>query len=205
MGSEHFDLVAADWDADPAKVEHARAVAAAIADTLHLAPGTRLLEYGAGTGLVSQALLGHVARVTLADSSAGMRGVLEQKVAAGLFPADTRVWALDLQADPPPPEHFNLLVTSLVLHHVRDLPRVLAGMVELLDAGGQMAIADLDREDGSFHAHHHDFDGHSGFDRATLAADLEAAGLTDVRVQDCTHIVKEGTPYPVFLATARLR
>jgi SAM-dependent methyltransferase len=203
MGTEHFDEEAADWDNDPEKVARAREVALAVAANVPLGPQTRLLEYGAGTGLVTQALLDRVGPVTLADNSPGMRAVVQQKITAGELPADSRVWDLDLEHQSAPPGRFDVIVTSLVLHHVRTLPPVLAGLVELLDPGGYLCIADLDAEDGSFHAHRHDFDGHQGFDREDLARSLESAGLRDVVVSDCTEVVKEGTAYPVFLATAR--
>ncbi|WP_228389225.1 mycothiol transferase [Cumulibacter manganitolerans] len=203
MGNEHFDEHASTWDDDPAKVERAAAVATGVARAIPATAGARLLEYGAGTGLVSQALVDRFSAITLADSSSGMRAVIGQKVAAGALPAGTRVWDLDLERQPPPTERFDVIVSSMVLHHVHDLERVLAGFAALLEDGGYLAIADLDKEDGSFHAHVPGFDGHSGFDRADLASRLERAGFGDVRVEDCTRIEKSGGGYPVFLATAR--
>jgi predicted TPR repeat methyltransferase len=203
MADEHFDAAAATWDLEPGKVAEARRLADAITTRLALSGRERLLEYGAGTGLVSQALVPHVGAVTLADSSAGMRRVAKEKVAGGLLPAGTRVWGLDLESGTTPDERFDLVVASLVLHHVHDVPRVLSGFRGLLAPGGHVAIADLDTEDGSFHAHLHDFDGHPGFDRRQLARWLEEAGFEDVEVRDFTTIDKDGTPFPVFLATAR--
>src|SRR5690606_25220064 len=78
-----FDEKAATWDDDPAKVERARVVADALRDAVPLGPTTRLLEYGAGTGLVTQALRDAVGPVTLADTSAGMRAVMQRKVETG--------------------------------------------------------------------------------------------------------------------------
>ncbi|WP_109473227.1 class I SAM-dependent methyltransferase [Ornithinimicrobium cavernae] len=200
MGSENFDSRAAEWDSDPDKVSRAQEVAAAILEAVPIEPSARLLEYGAGTGLVTQALRERVGPVVLADNSRGMRQVMQQKIDAGVLP-DAEVWDLDLERDAVPDEQFDLVVTSLVLHHVRDLPTVLAGFAALLRPGGHVFVADLDREDGSFHQH--DFDGHHGFDRAELAAALEQAGFSQVRVTDCTTLLKEGTPYSVFLATAQ--
>ena len=67
----HFDERAATWDDDPAKVERANVVAAAIREAIALDGSERLLEYGAGTGLVTQALRDAVGPVTLADTSGG--------------------------------------------------------------------------------------------------------------------------------------
>lgn len=203
MGSEHFDGKAATWDDDPDKVRQSGEVAAAMAAAVSPAAGTRLLEYGAGTGLVTIALLGHLTdpAVTLADNSSGMRQVLADKVGAGVLPSPTRVWDLDLETQPVPAERFDLVITSNVMHHVGDLDRVLAAFAELLDRGGHLCLADLDREDGSFHDH--DFGGHHGFSRDELAARLETAGFTDVSVGDAGTILKDGRDFSVFLAAAR--
>jgi ubiquinone/menaquinone biosynthesis C-methylase UbiE len=202
MAHEHFDQHAPTWDLEPRKTTEARLLADAIAAALPLTGRDRLLEYGAGTGLVSQALVPRVGPVTLADNSAGMRGEAQAKVADGRLPAGTRIWDLDLETGAVPGERFDLLVCSLVLHHVHDIPRVLRGFRTLLAPGGHLAIADLDTEDGSFHAQLHDFDGHPGFDRDQLVRWLAEAGFADIAVRDCLEIEKEGATFPVFLATA---
>src|SRR5690554_4607033 len=103
MGNEHFDQVAESWDDDPEKVARAREIALAVLANVPVRPQARVLEYGAGTGLVTQALLPHVGPVTLADSSPGMRAVLQRKVVDGELPADARVWDLDLELQTAPP------------------------------------------------------------------------------------------------------
>ncbi len=197
--TEFFDEKAATWDDDPAKVDRAAAVARAITTTLPLDGNTRMLEYGAGTGLVTQALQHAVGPVTLADASTGMRAVMQEKLEAGAL-VDARIWALDLTADDPPDEQFELVVTVMTLHHIADLTPVLAGFSRLLVPGGHLCIADLAKEDGSFHGH--DFGGHNGFDREWLTDRLHAAGFTDVGFVHCTDMVRDGVSYPVFLATS---
>ena len=199
--SNSFDERAATWDDDPAKVQRAWDVAEAVADAVPLTRSTRLLEYGAGTGLVTQALRARVGPVTLVDTSAGMREVVHDKIAAGTI-TDARVWDLDLANQPAPDEDFDLIVTSMVLHHVTDLQPVLAGFAALLAPDGRLCIVDLDKEDGSFHAE--GFAGHHGFDREELEMNLRRAGFTDVTFTHCHDLVRDQTTYPLFLATARL-
>jgi len=196
-GPAFFDERAATWDEDPAKVERAAVVADAIIATVPLSPATRLLEYGAGTGLVTQALRAHVGPVTLADSSEGMRAVMQAKVDAGTL-TGARIWALDLATEPPPDERFDLIVTVMALHHIAELAQVLARFGELLVPGGHLCIVDLDHEDGSFHGE--GFAGHHGFRRDELADRLVAAGFGRATFQDCHEVVRDGAPYPLFLA-----
>ena len=197
MVVNHFDERAATWDDDPAKRERAAVVAAAIRQAIPLDGSERLLEYGAGTGLVSQALRDSVGAVTLADTSAGMREVMLAKIAAGAI-TDARVWDLDLATHPAPAERFDLVVTVLTLHHIHDVDTVLARFGGLLEEGGRLCIVDLEQEDGSFHGA--DFDVHQGFERSQLAAQLAAVGFTGIEFRKCHHIVRDGATYPMFLA-----
>lgn len=203
MSTHSFDDKAATWDEDPDKARQSGEVARGIAAAVPLAPRSRVLEYGAGTGLVTIALLEELIEpsLTLADNSSGMRQVLADKVEAGVLPSPTRVSDLDLETHPVPTDRYDLIVSSMVMHHVKDLDVVLGAFVELLAPGGHLCIADLDKEDGSFHQH--DFDGHHGFDRVSLQASLEEAGLTGVTISDCSSITRDDATYPVFLAVAR--
>lgn len=203
MSTEHFDQRADTWDDDEDKARRSQEIARAVAAAVPISTDTRLLEYGAGTGLVTTALLEGVGPVTLADNSPGMRAVLQRKVGDGRLPAGARVWDLDLEHQDAPDERFDLIVSSMVLHHVRDLDPVLAGFAALLDDGGHLCVADLDTEDGSFHAHTHGFHGHNGFDRAELTRALEAAGFVVEGFAQCEPVERAGATYPVFLATAR--
>ena len=198
VATNSFDEKAATWDDDPAKVERARAVAAAIRAAVPLAGTERLLEYGAGTGLVTEALRDAVGPVTLVDTSAGMLDVMRSKVGAGTIP-DARIWDLDLVSGPVPDERFDVVVTVMTLHHIDDLRPVLAAFRDLLDQGGHLCIADLEAADGSFHTD--DFHGHNGFERADLEAQLTQAGFTDIAFRDCYRIDRGGVDYLVFLAT----
>lgn len=197
-----FDEKAATWDDDPAKVERARAVAEAIRAAVPLSSSTRLLEYGAGTGLVSQELAAHVGAVTLADSSAGMREVMQAKVDSGALPRDARVWDLDLATAQVPDERFDVVVTVMTLHHIPDLAPVLDGFARLLPPEGHLCVVDLVEEDGSFHSDP-EFGGHHGFNLEELAKQLAAAGFSDIRTEEVYELEKEGARFPLFLATCR--
>jgi predicted TPR repeat methyltransferase len=194
-----FDDRAATWDDDPAKRERARQAAASIRNAVPLASATRVLEYGAGTGLVSQALRPLVGPITLADTSAGMRDVLAQKIASGAL-TDARVWDVDLGTSEPPGEEFDLVVAVMALHHVEDVGAVLARFKALLARGGHLCVVDLEAEDGSFHGD--DFHGHDGFDTGEFAGSITRAGFAGVQVERCGEMTRHGRSYPLFLAVA---
>ena len=196
----NFDAKAAGWDKDPVRVERANAVAIAICKQVKLSKKMKAFEYGCGTGLLSFALQPYLGPITLADSSAGMLDVLKEKIAASGASNMTPL-KLDLIADPLPASRFDLLYTLLTLHHIHETDRVLHGFHALLKPGGLLCIADLDKEDGSFHVDS-DFDGYNGFERGELNELILKAGFASVRFSTCYESPKNGRLYPMFLAVA---
>ena len=96
----------------------------------------------------------------------------------------------------------DLIVSAMAMHHVKDTAKLLRTLFDHLAPGGQLALADLDREDGDFHPPGIEGVFHHGFDRGQLAAKLRAAGFTDVAIETACEVDKEGRRYPIFLATA---
>lgn len=201
MTNAHFDDRAAGWDDDPSHVRRAEALAESIRQAVPLRPELRVLEYGAGTGLVSQRLLPAIGPLTLADPSAGMRTVLEEKIAAGVFPTGSGVWDVDLSTTRAPEGTFDLVITAMTLHHIEDVPAVLRAFAGLLVPGGRVCIADLVAEDGSFH-NSPDFHAHNGFDPDELSGWLRDAGFDQVGLRHAVDIEREERSFPVFLITA---
>src|SRR5512146_3249046 len=181
-----FDERAADWDT-PEHVERAEAVADALVAAVPIAPGTRAIELGAGTGLLGLAIRDRVgptrlAELLLTDASAGMRDVAQAKV-RDRGRTGVRVGSFDL-ADARLPEGapFDLAFSLLVLHHVEDTPAALRAIARLLRPGGRIALSDLDVEDGSFHTAEAEGIHHHGFDRDALRGIAEEAGFVDVEL-----------------------
>ena len=79
---------------------------------------------------------------------------------------------------------------------------MLAAIVAALAPGGWLAIADLEREDGSFHDEPVP---HLGFVPAEFATLLTGAGLVEVRSQRVFVMERADRPrsYPIFLAVGR--
>jgi 2-polyprenyl-3-methyl-5-hydroxy-6-metoxy-1,4-benzoquinol methylase len=197
-----FDAKAAAWDS-PVHVERALAIAAAIRSAVPLTPATRVIEVGAGTGLLGRALAPHVASVLLTDPSPGMLEVAGRAVEASAI-GNARTLRFDLAADPLPAERFDVVTSLMAMHHLLDTDAALARLAELLEPGGWIAIADLDAEDGSFHVDPAERQiVLPGYDRADLGARAMAAGFDDVAFSDAWTIPKNARAYGVFLLVAR--
>ena len=158
-----FDERAKDWDT-PERIARAAEAAGAIRANVDLAPTDRVVDIGAGTGLLGLGLLDDIGELVLAEPSDGMLAVIGQKLAAADLPHVTAV-KLDLVGDPPPGDPFDLAVSFLVLHHIEDTAAALAAVRRLLRPGGRMALSDLDTEDGTFHSAEAEGIHHLGFDR----------------------------------------
>ncbi|MFH0412481.1 class I SAM-dependent DNA methyltransferase [Corynebacterium sp. L4756] len=202
--SHHFDEQAADWDKDPKKIERARSTAQRIQDTLKISGNEDVFEFGAGTGLVSQFLGPHVGSLSLADNSKGMRGVIAEKIAAGVLP-HAKLSDSDLVQGKLPDEKYDVVVASLVLHHVADVPALLESFASILKPGGAACIIEMDTTDGKFHAHIDNYDGHDGFNRESLEQKLLAAGFSEAQFHEAGTIEREDGKYSIFLVNAFTR
>jgi len=204
LDAAHFDTQARQWDENPMFRERGQIIAEAIRKAVPLHRHMSALDYGCGTGLLSFPLKDELGTILMADSSSGMLDVVAGKIAAQGVGNMTPV-KLDLLVDPPPAQHFDLIVTSMTLHHVPDTDHILRIFHGLLKPGGYLCIADLDKEDGSFHGP--EIDVHHGFDQAELSLRAAQAGFADMQFQTVFSIAKEGETgtrdYPVFLMTAR--
>jgi 2-polyprenyl-3-methyl-5-hydroxy-6-metoxy-1,4-benzoquinol methylase len=196
-----FDERARDWDTEERR-ERADAVGEAIRSNVTLAPAMRVIDVGAGTGLLGLTLARDVGELTLAEPSDGMLEVAREKLAADRWPNVTAV-RFDLLADPPPGEPFDLAISLLVLHHLADTRAALSAIRALLRPGGRLALADLDAEDGTFHDPDAEGIHHLGFERRELAELARAAGFIDVKTVTATEIERDGRSYGVFLLLAR--
>jgi ubiquinone/menaquinone biosynthesis C-methylase UbiE len=203
LDANHFDSKARQWDSNPVFIERAEKIAAAIRREVPLDRRLTALDYGSGSGLLSFPFKDELGHITLKDTSPGMLDVLREKIAAQGI-TNMTVRQTDLTAAPLPDERYDLIYSSMTLHHIPDTAKILSVFHDLLNPGGHLCIADLDQEDGSFHGK--EVDVHHGFDRAALTALVQAAGFTTIRFQTVFDIVKQQETgeraYPVFLMTA---
>jgi ubiquinone/menaquinone biosynthesis C-methylase UbiE len=155
LDASHFDGKARQWDENPVFRDRAEKIANGIRAAVPLSKSMNALDYGSGSGLLSFPLKDELGHITLKDTSAGMLAVAEEKIAAQAV-SNMSTRQMDLTAEPLPEEsreneRYDLIYSSMTLHHIPDTDAILKTFHDLMNPGGWLCIADLDKEDGSFH------------------------------------------------------
>ena len=205
---DKFNREAAQWDENPQRRAVAHSVSKAIIAATNPNKTMHALEFGCGTGLVTVEIAPLVKSLSAIDTSKEMLAVLQEKIkTSGISNIETSCIDLSSPSETALDEKsFELIYSSMTLHHIADTAGFLKRLSVLLSPGGTVTLADLDLEDGLFHddllekVHH-------GFDRVELAALLNTVGLKVTSFETIytfnkTNRTGATTAYPVFLVTA---
>nr|VFJ70727.1 MAG: Methyltransferase domain-containing protein [Candidatus Kentron sp. FW] len=193
-----FQEKAEGWDADDRHRALSSAVGNAILQHVSFDERMHVMDFGAGTGLISAAIAPLAGKVTALDTSEAM---LEKLVAKPELRGRVEAVFQDI-TDKPLGIKFDRIVSAMAMHHVQDTHRLIRAFAEHLKPGAVIALADLDKEDGTFHPEGTPGVFHHGFDRHGFRAILEEHGFWGVRFITAHSIPREGKEYPVFLCVA---
>ena len=198
MSQDYFAHKAADFDKNKSRTDNVQHIADTLTATIALNREMHLMDFGSGTGLLLERIAPQAGKITAVDVSESMNAQLlakQERIACEL-----ELRAIDLVSETLD-ERFDGIISSMTLHHIADIPALLRKFHQLLKPGGFIALADLDREDGSFHSEDTGVF-HHGFDRDTLCAIARDAGFSDVTIQQASVISKPHRDFSVFLLTA---
>lgn len=197
--TDHFEEKARDWDVNDRVKQLSAAIGSALLEHVPLHARMRVMDFGAGTGLISAHVAARVARIVAVDTSEAM---LEALAAKAELRGKVEAVCQDIIRQPLD-ARFDLIMSAMAMHHVPDTGALLRRFAEHLDPGGLVALADLDKEDGSFHPPETQGVFHHGFDRGELGALLASTGFEDIRFHTAHSVITEDGEYPVFLVVAR--
>ncbi|EWC44528.1 hypothetical protein DRE_06700 [Drechslerella stenobrocha 248] len=206
-----FNSEAETWDLNP---DVQSATRSALSCLLERVPAfspersskPRVLDLGAGTGLLSLALAPHASTILSVDPSPGMIAALTRKLSHASAPHNiTPLCALlasstdpalpdlpsgDTSGDTDAPrqkQKYDVIVSNLVLHHVADLPAFVQLTYDLLAPGGVIALTDFE-DTGPEARRFHPEDKMEGVERhgiprADMLQLLQAAGFAQPSVE----------------------
>lgn len=199
--SDLFDKKADNWDTQSIPQQLSKTIGPAIIENIELRPDMEVMDFGAGTGLLTSHIAPLVKSVTAVDISAAM---LDRLTAKPELKEKVTACCRDI-LDEPLDKQFDLIISAMAIHHVKDTALLLESFARHLKPGAQVALADLDSEDGSFHPPQTQGVFHLGFDREAFSLLLKKSGFEDVQFLTAHIIEKDGTDYPVFLVLAKIR
>jgi 2-polyprenyl-3-methyl-5-hydroxy-6-metoxy-1,4-benzoquinol methylase len=193
-----FEEKARDWDANEMVRGLSLGIGAAIQANVILDETMNVMDFGAGTGLITSQIAGKVEKVTAVDVS---RAMLDKLMAKEELQGKVDALCSNI-LEQPLAICFDLIVSAMAMHHVEDTDKLVACFAEHLKPGGKIALADLDEEDGTFHPA--DIEGvyHNGFNRDAFWSLLSRHNFKDIHFMTAHTIHKEGKSYPVFLVLA---
>ncbi|WP_339782660.1 class I SAM-dependent methyltransferase [uncultured Marinobacter sp.] len=198
MSKDFFAHKAHIYEQNPDRVDNVTNIANAILDKMKLAPSMHLLDFGSGTGLLLERIAHHVRKITAVDISPSMNKQLAEK--QDKLACELEILQLDLESQAIEGQ-FDGIISSMTMHHVRDVGAMFRRFHEMVKPGGFIAISDLDKEDGSFHTEDTGVF-HFGFDREEIGSAATQAGFENVEVVSASIIERETGDYPVFLLIA---
>ncbi len=196
--TQRFDAVASEWDKGDMRQHIAQRVFGTITSRIALNTTMLVMDFGAGTGLLSFKIAPLVHSVTGVDLASKMLEQIEAKNSAQI---SVKTVCQDIMTTPLETT-FHGIVSSMAMHHVQDTKALFATFHAHLKKGGFVALADLEAEDGTFHSHGNEGVFHFGFEKESLRTIMEEAGFDNVRFHHAHTVVKEEGEYPIFVVTA---
>lgn len=196
--SDLFTEKAKEWDKNEMVLQLSKATSSAILENIEFNNQMQVMDFGAGTGLIASQVAPHVSSITAVDISQSMLDKLVEKIG---LKDKVKIICQNI-IEQPLNKKFDLIMSAMALHHVKDTSFLIQRFAEHLKPGAKVALADLDAEDGSFHPA--DIEGvfHDGFEREELKNILEKNGFNNIKFVTAHTVNKETKTYPIFLATA---
>ncbi|HGZ69985.1 MAG TPA: class I SAM-dependent methyltransferase [Nitratifractor sp.] len=193
---DKFANSAKEYDNKVKQQRNVADMAKSIVEAIKLDKSHEILDFGAGSGLLTKELSPYVKKITAVDISPSMLEILASKS----FDCEVELLERDLVAKPLE-KQFDAIVSSMTLHHISDIPHLLKHFFDALHSGGRIALCDLYPEDGSFHSADTGV-AHLGLDPNELVKFLESVGFCDIKVTDSVIINKQQGQYPTFVVSA---
>lgn len=202
--SNYFDLVASSWDDNPSKTERALVTAEHVKN-INFESYASIVDFGSGTGLLGVQLRDTFSQVHLVDSSEKMLQAAQDKIATANI---TNMYTHQRQDLSDLNAKHSAIVTLMALHHISNVQGFFSDAYRVLEHRGTLIIADLYKEDGSFHGQFPGFNGHNGFDVSELTVMAENAGFFVQQVKPYYEVERENElqekmVYPLFFFVAQ--
>ncbi len=198
----HFDTAAKTWDTEET-IKRNEAFAQAIKKHLHKRI-SKLMDFGCGTGLLASHFLDVADELIGIETSTGM---LEQFSERFRGISKVKYLSINLERESLPSDvgPFDVIVTGMAFHHLKDPKAVLSVFKKHLNPAGSVFVIDLDEEDGTFHP---DNEGmgvhHFGFSKNTMESWSQDLGFDSFQHEVVYEMIKNDRSYAIGMGLFKL-
>lgn len=197
MNRDFFKNKADDYEQNTKRVNNVEKIAQCIKNEIALDDSMEIMDFGSGTGLLLERIAPMVGKMVAVDMSSSMNKKMADK--KDEIECEIEMIEVDLSKEKLD-RKFDAIISSMTIHHVADVEKLFRDFYDMLEAGGAIALADLDSEDGSFHTEDTGVH-HLGFDRGWIMDIANRAGFRNVKIQDASVAQKPYGDFPIFLLT----
>lgn len=199
MEKDHFKHKASDYEKDHAVKNNVNNIAELILKEISFNKEMNIMDFGSGTGFLLEGIAPYVNKITAVDISDSMIQQLNAKKES--IPCEVEILKLDLTKDKLN-KKFDAVISSMTLHHIKDIKSIMKVIYDCLDESGSIALADLDTEKGNFHTSDTGVY-HFGFNRNFMKTIAKEVGFKNIKIQHASDINKPHGLFTVFLLTAK--
>ncbi|HHY0364116.1 class I SAM-dependent DNA methyltransferase [Vibrio parahaemolyticus] len=189
--AQDWDGLAKNWESNPATEQFAQSVFAQLQQLTQL-DGIKVLDFGCGTGQLSQLLSPIVKDIVALDASEAMIEELDKKELLNVEPVVDALSRGLVAQHPAFRGQFDLVVASSVLAFVDDVESSLDIAHSLLNEGGYFVHFDWVAESEQ-----------DGFTLSRSENALSNAGFVDVEVKKVFDITSDGQTMSVLMGVGR--
>ncbi len=194
-----FNEKSKSWDSDVTVKTLSSAIGSLILEQVPLNAQMEVMDFGAGTGLISSYVAPLVNKIVAVDISEAM---LDKLVSKPELDGKVEAVCQDILKTPFD-GRFDLIMSAMAIHHIEDTAKLIQSFSEHLKEGAMIALADLDKEDGSFHPEGTEGVFHYGFNRDVFEEMLINNGFEDIQFFTAYTVTKAENKFPVFLVVAK--
>lgn len=184
-----------------ATIKRSKIIAEKIIEIVGENKKSSVMEYGCATGLIGFNLCDKYKKITFMDSEEEMLNIIKEKNKNYKF-INVSTKNINLIKEEYSKETFDIIYTSLTLHHIIDLKKIIKIFYNLLNENGILFIIDLDTDDGSFHMDTKDFNGYNGFEHQYIENILKNIGFSSLKSKTFFHGIRQVNekeiPYSIF-------
>jgi len=197
-----FDKLAKEWDSKPIRVENAMGFVDKIKKYLNDdISNYEIIDYGCGSGLMSFGFAKDVKKIDGYDNSKGMIEVYNDKAKKLGFKNINGILH-DIEKENLKCVQYDMAVSNMTMHHIDSMEEFILKLTNSLKPNGYLFIADLCKEDGTFHSDNVGVK-HFGFDIKDVKSAFNKVGLKDVEVEIFQTINKPHQNFDIFFGYGR--